>query len=195
MNFNMTQTAALNLLRYRMESVAIGHLALSHTLLWDSVPSIKIYFDDMQVIEGNALAFTTPAIEAALVHCRALLEFLGLSAKDEKTLAQRKSARKDDIVIENFSSPPHQLQKITIAETTAPYTGDPVEAEHAFAYVLHSTNKGLAHTTTGFSKSDNASHLLEIAFRGVRTLMVNYFYNRLGIEPPVCEITSRRRNA
>jgi BarA-like signal transduction histidine kinase len=42
----------------------------------------------LQVIEGNALAFTNPAIEAALVHCRALLEFLGLSAKNENTLAQ-----------------------------------------------------------------------------------------------------------
>lgn len=191
----MTHNTTLDLLRYRMESVEIGHVALSHTLIWDSVPSIKIYFDDLQVIEGNARTFTNPAIEAALVHCRALLEFLGLSAKDEKSLTQRKSARNDDIVIEHFSGPTHQLQKITVTEATAPYSGDPAEAEHAFAYVLHTTNKGLAHTTSGFSKSDNASHLLEIAFRGVRTLMVNYFYNRLCIDPPDCEIKSRRRDA
>jgi hypothetical protein len=195
MNINTTQTAALDLLRHRMQSVAIGHLAISHTLLWESVPHIKIYFDELQVIEGNALAFTNPAIEAALVHCRALLEFLGLSASDEKSLNQRKSARNDDIVIELFSGPTHQLQKITVAEATSPYSGDPAEAEHAFAYVLHTTNKGLAHTTSGFSKSDDASHLLEIAFRGVHTLMVNYFYNRLGIEPPDYEIKSRRRDA
>ena len=99
-----------------MQSVAIGHIALLHTLQWESVPSLKIYFDDLQVIEGNALAFTTPAIEAALVHCRALLEFMGISAKNEKTLEQRKSSRKDDVVIEHFTGPNGQLQKITAAE-------------------------------------------------------------------------------
>jgi hypothetical protein len=178
-----------------MQSVAIGHLAIRHTLEWETVPSLKIYFGELQVIEGNALAFTNPAIEAALVHCRALLEFLGLSAKDENTLAQRKSARSDDVVIEHFLGPKDQLRKITVAEATAPYAGDPAEAEHAFAYVLHTTNKGLAHTTSGYSKSDDASHLLEIAFRGVLTLMVNYFYNPLGIQSPDYEIKSRPRHA
>lgn len=188
-------SSTFDLLRYRLESVAIGHLALRHTLDWDTVPSLKIYFGDMQVIEGNALAFTNPAIEAALVHCRALLEFLGLSAKNEKTLAQRKSARNDDVVIEHFSVPTGHLRKITVVEATAPYTGDPVEAEQAFAYVLHTTNKGLAHTTSGFYKSVEASQLLEIAFRGVLTLMVNYFYNPLGVQPPDYEIKSRPRHA
>jgi hypothetical protein len=190
-----TNFSTFDLLRYRMESVAIGHLAVRHTLIWDAVPSLKIYFGELQVIEGNALAFTNPAIEAALVHCRALLEFLGLSAKSEKVLAQRKSARNDDVVIEHFSESTGQLRKITVAEATAPYTGDPAEAEQAFAYVLHTTNKGLAHTTTGFSKSSEASQLIEIAFRGVLTLMVNYFYNPLGIQPPDYEIKSRPRLA
>ena len=177
-----------------MESVAIGHLALCHTLEWDAVPSLKIYFGELQVIEGNALAFTTPAIEAALVHCRALLEFLGLKAKNESKLEQRKSAKNDDVVIEHFRGSEGQFRKITIAEATALYTGDSVEAEKALAYVLHTTNKGLAHNTYGFSKSDEASHLLEIAFRGVPTLMVTYFYNPLGIQPPDYRAKSRPRH-
>lgn len=177
-----------------MESVAIGHLALRYTLEWDTVPSLKIYFGELQVIEGNALAFTNPAIEAALVHCRALLEFLGLKAKDETKLEQRKSEKNDDAVIEHFHGPKGQLRKITVAESTAPYAGESVEAERAFAYVLHATNKSLAHTTYGFSKSDEASHLLEIAFRGVPTLMVNYFYNPLGIQPPDYKTKSRARS-
>lgn len=190
-----TNSSTFGLLSYRMQSVAVGHLALRHTLQWDGVPSLKMYFGNLLVIEGNALAFINPAIEAALVYCRALLEFLGLSAKDEKTLVQRKLAKRDDIVIEQFSGPMGQLRKITVAEATAPYTGDTVEAEQVLAYVLHTTNKGLAHTTFGFSKSAEASRLLEIAFRGVQTLMVNYFYNPMGIQPPDYELKSRPRNA
>ena len=34
------------------------------------------------------------------------------------------------------------------------------------SYVLHTTNKTLAHSTNGFSKSKEASKLIEIAFRG-----------------------------
>ena len=68
-----TDSNTFELLQYRMKSVAIGHLAILHTLEWDTIPSLKIYFDELQVIEGNALAFTNPAIEAALIHCRALL--------------------------------------------------------------------------------------------------------------------------
>lgn len=178
-----------------MQSVAIGHLAIRHTLEWETVPSLKIYFGELQVIEGNALAFTTPAIETALVHCRALFEFLGLSAMNDKKLAQRNTARKDDIFIEHFTGQMEQLRKITVCEATAPYTGDPVEAEQAFAYVIHTTNKGLAHTTSCFSKSDEASQLIEIAFRGVLTLMVNYFYNPLGMQPPDYEVKTRKRDA
>lgn len=188
-------SSTIDLLRYRMQSVAIGHLAIRHTLEWKTIPSLKIYFGEVQVIEGNALAFTTPAIEAALVHCRALLEFLGLSATNDKTLTQRNKARKDDIVIEHFSGRTGQLRKITVSEATAPYAGDPVEAEHAFAYVIHTTNKGLAHNTSGFSKSAEASQLIEIAFRGVHSLMVNHFYTPQGMQPPEYEIKTRRRDA
>ena len=37
---------------------------------------MKIYFGEMQVIEGKATGFTNGAIESAIIHCRALLEFL-----------------------------------------------------------------------------------------------------------------------
>ena len=176
-----------------MKSVAIGHLAILHTLEWDTIPSLKIYFDELQVIEGNALAFTNPAIEAALIHCRALLEFLGLKAKNESKLEQRKSEKSDDAVIEHFQGPKSQLRKITVAEAITPYMGDSTEAEKALAYVLHTANKGLAHNTYNFSKSDEASHLLEIAFRGVPTLMIKYFYIPLDIQPPDYKSKSRPR--
>ncbi|NOY38814.1 MAG: hypothetical protein GXO95_00815 [Nitrospirae bacterium] len=181
-------------LHYRIQSVAIGHLAILYVLEWNNVPSVKIFFGEEQVIEGRATAFTNAAIEAALIHCRALLEFLGLAAGDEKTLKQRKGVRNDDIVIEDFEGPSGPLKKVTPIEASRPYEGSPQEAETALAYVLHTTNKALAHSTRGFSKSNEASRLIEIAFRGVPTLMVNYFYNRMGIEAPKYKLPVRSRN-
>jgi len=88
----------IDLLNYRMQSIAIGHLAIRYTLEWDEVPPIKVFFGELQVIEGLATAFTNLAIESALIHCRALLEFLGLSSNDAKTLKQRTQSRKDDML-------------------------------------------------------------------------------------------------
>jgi hypothetical protein len=70
----------LALLEYRMRAIAIGHLALRYAMAWESAPSLKIYFDELQVMEGRATGFTNAAIEAAIMHSRALLEFLGLGA-------------------------------------------------------------------------------------------------------------------
>ena len=108
----------IELLKYRMQSIAIGHLAICYTLDWSDVPSIKIFFGEDQVIEGLATAFTNPAIESALIHCRALLDFLGLAAVDANTIKQRKEPRyDDDIVIERIMVPNGTLlQKVQRSE-------------------------------------------------------------------------------
>lgn len=98
-------------------------------------------------------------------------------------------------MIERLTGADGPLKKIEVADAVKPYNGDPEEAEKALAYVLHAANKVLAHSTHGFSKSDDASRLIEIAFRGVPTLMVNYFYNPMGLGAPDYEIKGRRRDA
>lgn len=184
----------LKILNYRMESVSVGHLAISYSLGWRDIPEIKVFFGGEQVIEGLATAFTNPAIESGIIHCRALLSFLGLSAKDPYTLGQRKGARGDDIVIETISGLNGLLSKITPQDAMKAYMGTDEEAEQALAYVLHAANKVLAHSTQGFTKADEASKLIEIAFRGVPTLMVNNFYNLIGVKPPEYKLQSRYRN-
>ena len=185
----------LDLLRLRMQAISIGHLAIRYTLRWDEVPPIKVYFGEDQVIEGQATAFTNPAIESGVIHCRALLEFMGLVAKGSEHLTQRQGARKDDVVIENFSGINGPLNKIEVVDALKPYKGEVKEAEMALAYMIHAANKVLAHSTHGFSKSGEASRLIEIAFRGVPTLMINYFYNPMGLGAPDYEIKGRRRDA
>jgi hypothetical protein len=100
---------------YRREAVATLNYAIHLRSCWTAVPSITMYVDGKQVIEGNLNASTNPAIEASLVHCRALLEFLGLCERDGK-LRNRKSRESDDIGIELFRSADEPL-KIVDADT------------------------------------------------------------------------------
>jgi hypothetical protein len=181
--------ALVALIEYRLRAVAIGHLALRHALQWDEPPKLAVYFDDKQVIEGSATGFTNSAIEAAIVHCRALLEFIGLVAgKSPTTLREVQAPRRtDDHAIEQFAP----LRKVTIAEAVASYPGPPAEAEAALAYVIYLANKGLAHTTSTFTKHDEGAHLLEVAFRGVPVLVCNRFFVARDVEPPDYKLKGR----
>lgn len=180
----------LSLLEYRLSAVAIGHLALRHSMAWDEPPSLQVFFEGKQVIEGKATGFTNGAIEAAIVHCRALLEFLGLAGKNQTELSERKARTKnDDIGIEHFPG----LSMLSIEEAVSSYPGPRSEAKAALAYVAYLANKGLAHTTSSFTRHDSGAELLEVAFRRVPVLVVNNFYLPLGIQPPAYELQSRKR--
>jgi hypothetical protein len=192
---NPRERDALPLIAYRLRAVAVGHLALTYTLSWDVVPAIRVFFDDKEVMDGAASGFTSPVIEAALIHCRALLEFLGLRSAGVAGLASRAGSKSDDVVIEDFCVDGRHLEKVTPEQALAGYTGGKAESEEALWYVLHTTNKALAHTTSEFRKSDRASVLLEIAFRGVLKLMEHYFYRPLAIEVPAYAVTGRKRVA
>jgi hypothetical protein len=178
-----------------MEAIEIGRLAILHTMQWDSPQPMKIYFGDLLCIEGNSTGFTNPAIEAAILHSRALLEFLGFGAESDSRLAVRKPTRCDDLVVEGFSNVHGPLKKVSVPQALQLYEGGSEEAEHALAYVIHAANKGLAHTTSSFLRHDESSNLLEIAFRGVNSLMVKFFYQPMGLEPPRYTLQARKRNA
>ena len=185
-------TAVLSLLEYRMRAVAIGHLALRYSSKWEEVPSIEIIFDGKQVVEGRATAFTNGAIEAAIIHSRALLEFLGLGANEKYKLKELAKVRQnDDVGIENFGV----LAKLSVKDAVTSFSGSSNEAENALAYVIYLANKGLAHTTSSFSAHDEGSRLLDIAFREVPILVINSFYMPLCIEPPKYELQSRKNTA
>jgi hypothetical protein len=77
--FAMSLDRLLNeIIPYRMQAVATLNLATRLGVKWaDHPPPLQIYVNGKSQVEGNLHAFTNPAIEAGLVHCRALLEFLG----------------------------------------------------------------------------------------------------------------------
>jgi hypothetical protein len=175
-----------------MEAISIGHLALRHHISWDDVPAMAVYFNGEQVIEGKATGFTNAAIEAAIIHSRAILEFLGFQLlKDSVTkIAQRsRRTKSDDYGVEKFSG----LSMLTKDKALSAYPGAQSEAEAALALIFYLANKGLAHTTASFTRQSGNAHLLEIAFRGVPTLLVNAFYDPLGITPHEYKLKSRPR--
>lgn len=180
----------VDLINYRIQSIEIGHTALKYAMKWDQAQPMEIYFGGVLCITGKSSGFTNSAIEAAIIHCRSLLEFLGLIAGSESKLNLRKNKLyPDDIVIEQFSNENGQLSKVTIQQAISCYPGKAEEAEHALAYVIYTANKGLAHNTKEFYLNNQASQLLEIAFRGVGSLMIRYFYTQMKIKPPASVVT------
>jgi hypothetical protein len=170
-----------------MKAVAVFNLATRFLTQWNGEPRpLEIRFDGKVSIRGLSTAFTNPTIEAGIIHCRALLEFLGLKCAktDPARLAQRQSKMDDDLVIEDFAGSHGPLTKVTVAQAVEPYAGSKDEAERALAAVIHTANKGLAHMTSGHLVDLGNLRLFEIASRGVPTLVANHFYVARGLAPP-----------
>jgi hypothetical protein len=184
------------LLAHRMQSVDTLNWALDLRSNWREAPSIAVYIDGALKIEGNLNAITNPMLEVGLVHCRALLEFLGLCDR-KGTLSQigDKERRKTDVGVENFSNAIGPLKKVEPDVALSRYEEDKSEAEKALLSILHVTNKGLAHNTMDLIEDPEGNRLIEIASRGVPALMVSYFYTPLGLPRPDSKITTRPREA
>jgi hypothetical protein len=171
------------LLPYRMQAVAVLNRALILQSVWGAAP-MSIYVEDKLVVEGNLHAFTNPAIEAGLMHCRALLEFLGLCMTKDQKLGNINARRNTDIGVEKFSNALGPLRKVTPNDVLNRYPGPPDDAENALLAVFQVTNKGLAHVTEDLSDHPEHGSLVEIASRGVPSLMVSYLYTPLGLPAP-----------
>ena len=185
-----------SLIPYRLHAVSTFNFAIRLRSSWDGPKAMKVYFDGKLAIEGNSNAFTNPAIETGLVHCRALLEFLGLSlsTRGDPKIVNRSQKRTDDIGIEDFFNANGPLPMVTPDQALSHYGGGKDEAERALIAVFHSANKGLAHVTSGLIESPEQGRLLEIASRGVPAFVISHLYTPLGLLAPEYELQGRRRD-
>ena len=191
----MNETELLQkLIPYRMQAVDTLNYALRLRSNWSTAPWMTMHVDGKQVMEGNLNAFTNPAIEAGLVHCRALLEFLGLCEKDGR-LSNRKKRQPGDVGIEQFHNTDGPLKMVAPEVALNGYDGGRAEAERALLTVFHITNKGLAHVTADLAAHPAHGRLLEIASRGIAALVISYLYTPLRVAAPNYKITSRPREA
>lgn len=178
------------LLPYRMQAVETLNLALNLNISFGEAP-MTLYAGEKLVVEGTLYGFTNPCIEAGIMHCRALLEFLGLCVKDGG-LGNIMKRRSTDIGIEDFkTSSGASLKKVTPADVARRYPGPSGEAENALLAVFQVTNKGLAHVTEDLNDSPEHARLIEIASRGIPVLMLGCFYKPAGFPAPNYKLTHR----
>jgi hypothetical protein len=182
------------LLPYRMQAVDTLNLAVLLQMRWDNPPPMNILIAGKLSVEGNLNAFTNPAIEAGLVHCRALLEFLGLCMTSNGRLGSVKKRRRSDIGIEHFSTASGPLSVVKPDNALGRYPGGRKEAEDALLSVFRIANKGLAHITQDLIENSEHARLVEIASRGVPSLVITYLYTPLGLPAPKYKLARRPRD-
>lgn len=177
---------------YRMQAVDTLILATRLATRWAHPPPLEIHVDGKLQIEGNLYAFTNPAIEVGLVHCRALLEFLGLTANKSGRIVNIDRRRSSDIGIEHFSNASgHHLSMVNPETALSRYDGGKEEAEKALLAVFQITNKGIARVTEDIRDNPHHGRLIEIASRGVPSPVVSlsvhtawFARSRLQTHPP-----------
>jgi hypothetical protein len=103
-----------------------------------------------------------------------------------------KKRRKGDIGIEHFRNASGPLPKVTPDHALNRYAGGRAEAERALLAVFQITNKGIAHITGDLIDNPEHGRLIEIASRGVPSLVISYLYTPLGLPPPDYKLTGRR---
>ena len=184
------------LIPYRLGAVETLSLVLRQGELWSGPKPLQLYIDNKLVVEGNSNAFTNPVIECGIIHCRALLEFLGLGMSKAGTLENLQRPRKsDDIGIEHFSISSGPLSMVSPSSALTRWPGGPAEAEQSLLSVFRTANKGLAHFTSAFVATPEEARLIEIATRGIPALVVSYLYTPLGLRAPQSQIKARPREA
>jgi len=104
-----------------------------------------------------------------------------------------KKRRPGDIGIEKFSNASGPLPMVRPSEALACYRGSLDEAEKAFLADFHIANKGIAHVTEDFREHPEHPTLVEIASRGIPSLVVSYLYTPLNLPPPKSKIEMRPR--
>jgi hypothetical protein len=184
------------LIPHRLHSVHLLNLVIRLRAQWDAPQPMKIYVAEKLLFTGNFSAFTNPAIEVGLIHCRALLEFLGLKAdpRVHKKIVERNGKRADDWVIEDLIRPDGSpLTKVGRSDAVKRYP-DVAEGEAALGSVIHIANRGLAHFTSALSMDATEARLTEIASRGVHALVESYVYTPLGLPFPSSMIEALPRD-
>ena len=170
------------LIPYRLKAVNSLTHALRLCDSFENPKSIEIYFDKKLTIVGNSNAYTNPVIESGLVHCRALLEFLGL-CYTTNGLGNILNRKKDDVGIEHYQDLNGlALQQVSPHMAISRYPGPKEDAEQALISIFTATNKGLAHITS--SLEPQKLRLLEIASRGVDALIISHLYTPMGKAAP-----------
>ncbi|MBO7881678.1 MULTISPECIES: hypothetical protein [pseudomallei group] len=177
-------------LRYLRSARKINELERNYLL---ANMAITVDGADEPIYFGNIMEFTGPALLMAVIHCRFLLEFLGLKIRRKVNTPELMTRgcyqqSSEDIGIEHFKSPTGaSLQPLQLG--VADNFSNPDEVRQAWAIVIAVANQRVAHSTSdaklGGIDSTTVSQAIEIALDTVPELVCREFYDRLGEARPI----------
>jgi hypothetical protein len=182
------------LLPHRLDALAIAVLMLKFRLEWEEPKSMQIFVDGRLQFEGRTTMFTNATLEIGVLHARALLEFIGLKAKDGLLLQiDPKTRQLDDAAIEKVFGQTGALPLVSPEEVGAIHPDDSEAAKRAIAQLIVAAHKGLAHTSASyFSNPMNAQDIL-LALELTQRLVEKHVYFPLGRQRPPIPVEARAR--
>lgn len=182
------------LLPHRLDALAIAVLMLKFRLRWEEPKSMQIFVEGQLQFEGRTTMFTNPALEIGVLHARALLEFIGLKAKNGLLLQVNPDKRPpDDAAIEKVPGPTGALPLVSPEDVGAIHPDDSEAARRAIAQLIVAAHKGLAHTSaTYFSNPMNAQDIL-LALELTQRPVEKHVYSPLGRQRPPVPVEARVR--
>ena len=182
------------LLPHRLDALAIAVLMLKFRLKWEEPKSMQIFVDGRLQFEGRTTMFTNATLEIGVLHARALLEFIGLKAKDGLLLQiDPKTRQLDDAAIEKVFGQTGALPLVSPEDVGAIHPDDSEAAKRAIAQLIVAAHKGLAHTSASyFSNPMNAQDIL-LALELTQRLVEKHVYSPLGRQRPPIPVEARAR--
>nr|WP_295078186.1 hypothetical protein [uncultured Roseateles sp.] len=182
------------LLPHRLNAVAIMVLMLEFHLKWEEPKPMQILVDGRAQFTGLTTMFTNPIIESGALHCRALLEFLGLKAAAGKLVQMKASERHaDDAGIEFLWGPCGQLKMLTPEVAGCIYASDPAAGKAALCAIILAAHKGMAHSSRTYFDAPIQAFEALLAGKLVQGLIEQHVYAPLGRARPPVPIEAQRR--
>ena len=133
-----------------------------------------------KLVLRSVRVLTNSLVEAGLLYCRVLLNFLGIRFDgDTNQLAEIKNPGSGD----NFSIRRLGLPCVRLQDLRSAPTGSPQEVEESCRLTLLAMNKGVAHFTDSITTSSQVEDALRCA-RTVMWLTEEYVYRRPGRPVP-----------
>lgn len=138
-------------------------------------------------IESDAAAYINSVSEAGLIHCRALLEFLGLKGKHgspAKLTERGPKLEPDDCFIEHLNYQGRNLKPVRISEVCARLSGPAGKVEESLATTCYWANKAITHMTYTLPTDHETLELLLNGAIGVQLLVLVFVYDALKLPCP-----------
>jgi hypothetical protein len=181
-------------LLHRLDALSIAALMLKFRLKWEEPKPMQIYVEGELRFEGLTTMLTNSTVENGVLHARALLEFVGLKAREGRLVQiDPKSRNSDDAAIEELVGPEGTLPLVSLADVGAIHPADTEGALSALANLIMAAHKGLAHASASYFSNPVDAREVLLALQLTEQIVERHVYYPLGKVRPPPPIEARER--